>query len=346
MTVNDFLTVEGTSVEKVINLKVRNAYMSFSGELPRWHILHMFEIGGYGLGDFYNLFLALPVRDYYGDYSNYFTSLDIETGEADESIAKWQKVAYSLNSYYDYKTYTSYRLGTDDQVYKLYSMSTPLKVNFNGSNAELNSTEGFMLDVDGFKQNSIAPLKTSGGLNVGEAWLILDDNGNGTWQNNSMDNDDLFGDHLGQVANGYVDMAKTFARELKADEQGQLYIELDNHWWTGLKVWVAKLFGDKTPYASTDLKLLTIGRQELKASDYIKRFYVSYKNVSEYDGTKHNAIFQRAKVVFKDGTVAQSADQYYSLEHQIKRKATAEEIKTLKAKGLFNKLPKQKESRH
>jgi type II secretory pathway pseudopilin PulG len=207
----------------------------------------------------------------------------------------------------------------ENRTYRSRSWATPVKLHMGMNNVAVNDDDHFLMDIDGFTENNTAPIMTPGGLNANEAWLILDRNHNGTWQNNALDNDDLFGDHLGRVKNGYVDLEKTFAHEIKTDAKGNKYIDLrDYNVFGQLQIQFSRTFlGDTVPYAAYDLQLLTRDRRLVPARESVDKIYVTYWDVQEYDKSGLNAIFQRAWVHYKNGSFKTSGDEYYALPNGI-----------------------------
>lgn len=208
-----------------------------------------------------------------------------------------------------------------------YSVITPVKINLDGRNAELNTDDKFTLDVDGFTQETEARRNTPGGLNANEAWLVFDRENNGIWLRSSIDNDDLFGDHGGRVSSGYADLSHTFSHEIKTNDKGEHFIDLTGYNWFGLvQLWVSrKLLGDKTPYAAYDLELLTLDKRLLPARETLRKIYVDARDVREYDNEHANVIIKRAPVEYLDGHTADSADQYFIYVLGAIRKLTPEE---------------------
>ena len=214
---------------------------------------------------------------------------------------------------------------------------SPIKIALNNINAKLNSTDGFNFALKGLGAPSNYTVKTSGGLNNNEAWLFMDRGIQGTWVNNTLDNDDLFGDHMGKYLNGYEELKTVFASQLQTDSNGNQYIPLDTSFWHQTWISIMRFFGNKTPDAARDLKLLTRDRQILNASDYLQRLYVNNWNTMEVDKTSSNAIFQRSWVETKQGRFTQSADQWFHFKSQLIRKATPDEARMVRKQLGFKK---------
>ncbi len=190
---------------------------------------------------------------------------------------------------------------------------TPVKVNLEPKDAVLNSDDHFPFDVDGFTQNKMNPVMTTGGLNQDEAWLVTDRRGNGYFEKNILDGEDVFGDHLGRFKNGYEDLADLYKGELQKDTVGKRYIPLHAlPLWEKIWIWFLRLFGlDKHWNASYDLMLLTRDHHLMPASSYLSKVYVDSWDVNELDQKQQNWIRQRAKVEYNNGMVVESADQWF-----------------------------------
>ncbi len=190
---------------------------------------------------------------------------------------------------------------------------SPVKINLNGQDARLNSDDQFPFDIDGFNANKVSPVKTAGGINTDEAWLVTDRAGNGLFQNGILDGEDVFGDHLGKYRSGYEDLAALYQHQLKTDEKGQRYIPLKPlAWWEKLWLSILRLFGQYKQWdANLDLKLLDRQGKLSPASEVLTKVYVDYKDVSELDKEGLNWIRQRAVVEYTTGKTAQSADQWF-----------------------------------
>jgi hypothetical protein len=175
-------------------------------------------------------------------------------------------------------------------------LHSPIKIALDGSHATLNSTNGFALDVNGFDAAG-GVAKTSGGLNANEAWLVRDRAGDGIAKNGVVDGDDVYGDHQGQFNNGYEDLARDFADEVKVDPTtGRRYLDL----------------ADPNSRAAKELQLLDAGGRLRSASSVVSRIDVDAVSVAESDTTGKNQIRERAEVTYRDGRTALSADQWYA----------------------------------
>lgn len=217
----------------------------------------------------------------------------------------WERVVHNGKSYGVHKV--------TGQIRYYQASRTPVKINLSPTDAVVNSDDKFMLDTDGFASTRVYPLKTPGGLNANEAWLVLDRDNDGTWVNNTLDDTDLFGDHGARVEHGYMDLANTFFDEIKTDAKGNRYLDLTNYSPLGeLQLWFTRtVLGDKKHYAAYDLKLFKRDRSLANARDVLNRVYVDSRSVSEYDRMLENAILQRAWVQYKNGQFHQSGDQYF-----------------------------------
>jgi hypothetical protein len=175
-------------------------------------------------------------------------------------------------------------------------LHSPIKIALDGVNASLNSTNQFKIDLDGFSQGQEA-VRTSGGLNQNEAWLVRDKDGDGIMRNGVVDGRDVYGDHFGKFGNGYEELAKDFASEVRTDPAtGKRYIDLS----------------DPDSRAAQQLKLLDVNGNLVPAGKVLTRIDVDFKDVMEADKTGQNQIRQRGEVTYKDGHTATSADQWYS----------------------------------
>ncbi|HYV44610.1 MAG TPA: hypothetical protein VFA20_07085 [Myxococcaceae bacterium] len=175
-------------------------------------------------------------------------------------------------------------------------MHSPIKIALDGKDAKLDSTHGFALDADGFGQGKGA-VKTSGGLNPNEAWLMRDRAGDGLTKNGVVDGNDVYGDHDGKFSDGYAQLARDYKGELKTDPAtGHRYIDLT----------------DPNSRAAKELKLMDASGKSVPASSVLNRIDVDAVGANERDATGSNQIRQRASVTYKDGHTAQSADQWYA----------------------------------
>ncbi len=188
----------------------------------------------------------------------------------------------------------------------------PVKVNLAGRDAQINSDDRFMFALSGFT-GKLPWIKTAGGLNMDEAWLMADRERNELFYNTVMDGNDVFGDHAGKFKSGYEDLAELFKADLKTDDHGKKYIPLKQmNWFERFWIWLTRFFGQNTDWnPSYDLKLVTRNHNVYYASDMLAKIYVDYKTVNETDKSKQNWIRQRADVVFHNGIRAQSADQWF-----------------------------------
>ncbi len=193
-------------------------------------------------------------------------------------------------------------------------LHSPIKVSLNGVDAKLNSTDSYLVDLDGQHRHGPLRVFSKGGLNDNEAWLVMDRAQNGFWDKHlAVDGDDIFGDHLGQYRSGYEDLQKTFQTHLQVDEQGRRYIQLHPlSWWE--KTWtpVSRALGLSNSDPSFDLKLMTRDKQLVQASDVLTKLYVDYQQVDEWDHHRLNWIGQRAAVTYRNGKAATSADQWFA----------------------------------
>lgn len=173
-------------------------------------------------------------------------------------------------------------------------LHSPIKIALDGKDAQLNSGNGFNIAMNGFGG---AVSKTSGGLNANEAWLVRDREGNGITRNGVVDGNDVYGDHEGRYKDGYQDLARDFADEVKMDPAtGKRYIDLT----------------DPNSRAARELKLLDANGQVRSAAAILKRIDIDGTDVLEADATRKNEIRERANVTYRDGHVAQSADQWFA----------------------------------
>jgi hypothetical protein len=174
-------------------------------------------------------------------------------------------------------------------------LHSPIKIALDGKDAKLNSTNGFKIDLNGFDEKG-GETTTSGGLNANEAWLVRDRAGDGIMKNGVVDGDDVYGDHNGARKDGYDDLARDFASELKTDPKtGKRYLDLS----------------DPKSRAGKELQLLDAQGNLRPARDVLTRIDVEGTAVNERDG-KGNVITARSNVTYKDGHTASSADQWYS----------------------------------
>lgn len=184
--------------------------------------------------------------------------------------------------------------GTTHQVAGT-ELHSPIKISLDGKDAKLNSTNGFAIDLNGFDEKG-GQTTTSGGLNGNEAWLVRDRAGDGVKKNGVVDGDDVYGDHNGTRKDGYDDLARDFASELKTDPKtGKRYLDLS----------------DPNSRAGKELQLLDAQGNLRPAKDVLKRIDVDGTAVDERDG-KGNVITARSSVTYLDGRTATSADQWYS----------------------------------
>ncbi len=184
--------------------------------------------------------------------------------------------------------------GTTHQVAGT-ELHSPIKISLDGKDAKLNSTNGFAIDLNGFDEKG-GQTTTSGGLNSNEAWLVRDRAGDGIKKNGVVDGDDVYGDHNGTRKDGYDDLARDFASELKTDPKtGKRYLDLS----------------DPNSRAGKELQLLDAQGNLRPAKDVLKRIDVDGTAVDERDG-KGNVITARSSVTYVDGRTATSADQWYS----------------------------------
>ncbi|MBM3267595.1 MAG: hypothetical protein FJZ01_08100 [Candidatus Sericytochromatia bacterium] len=175
-------------------------------------------------------------------------------------------------------------------------LHSPIKIALDAKDAALNSTNGFRIDLDGFGRGKEA-VTTSGGLNANEAWLVRDKDGDGITRGGVVDGRDVYGDHEGRFGNGYEELAKDYAADLKTDPAtGKRYLDLS----------------DPNSRAARELKLLDARGNLVPAGQVVKRIGVDFKDVSEADATGQNQIRQRAEVTYADGRKASSADQWYT----------------------------------
>lgn len=195
---------------------------------------------------------------------------------------------------------------------------SPVKVALNGIKTTVNSDNHFYFDADGFNENNFPIIKTSGGLNSNEAWLITDREHNGIMFDDGktqiLDGNDVFGDHLGKYKSGYENLADTYKQYIQVDTTNKHYLALhkvswlEANWMTVLRFF--HLAQEPTP--STDLYLLDIHGNTQLASELLTRIDVDYADVKEFDAEKKNVIFQRGNVSYTDGHIAQGADQWFS----------------------------------
>ncbi len=194
------------------------------------------------------------------------------------------------------------------QTYKINTgFFSPVKIHLHQQDASLNSNDHFQVDPDGFKNTTISPIVTTGGLNPNEAWLVADRNGDGYFKKGVLDGADLFGDHLGRFTSGYEDLSHRYATYLKTDEKGRRYLDLEQ-----ITAWqrLNRLLSYKKPHPS-ELRLLTRDKRLFPAYKVLKRIYVDYDPVFESDENGSNQIRQRAMVVYQNGVTGQSADQWF-----------------------------------
>lgn len=195
---------------------------------------------------------------------------------------------------------------------------SPIKIGLNKQSVQVDSTNQFLVELDGFKKDTFPIIKTTGGITKDEAWLALDRGQAGFYREDVLDGDDIFGDHLAKFPSGYEDLQQQFKNQLHIDREGKAYIELKQlNWfeklWIQLCRFITGLFGVKHDIdINYDLKLLTQDHQVLFASDYASKIYTSYINVKEFDESGKNSIRQRAKVVYIDGSEATSGDVWFS----------------------------------
>lgn len=189
------------------------------------------------------------------------------------------------------------RLQVGDKQYEVAGteLHSPIKIALDGRDARLDSKHGFRIDLDGFGQGQEA-VRTSGGLNSNEGWLVRDKDGDGITRNGVVDGRDVYGDHEGRFANGYHELARDYAAELKIDPTtGRRFLDLS----------------DPRSRAAQELKLLDPSGRTVLAAGLLRRIDVDFVDVRESDATGHNQILQRAQVTYRDGRTASSADQWY-----------------------------------
>ncbi len=222
----------------------------------------------------------------------------------------------------------------------LIDLHSPIKVALNGIDAKLNSTDSYLVDLDGQNRKGQMVVYSKGGLNDNEAWLVMDRARNGFWdKRQALDGDDIFGDHLGKFKSGYEDLGHTFKHHLQVDEQGRRYIQLHPlSWWE--KTWtpVSKALGLSDADPSYDLKLMNRNKEVIQASDVLTKLYVDYNKVDEWDSKGENWIGQRASVTYRTGQAATSADQWFAT-------VTAYKMLTPEELAEFNKLRKHDEEK-
>lgn len=183
-----------------------------------------------------------------------------------------------------------------DQTYDVggTELHSPVKIALDGKDARLDAQHGFKIDLNGFGEKG-GVAKTSGGLNGNEAWLVRDREGNGIVKGGVVDGNDVYGDHNGKVKDGYADLAKDFAGEVKVDPAtGKRYIDLTAP-------------GSR---AGAELKLLDANGKLRPAKDILTRIDVDGTGADERDRAG-NVITARANVTYRDGHTAESADQWF-----------------------------------
>lgn len=176
-------------------------------------------------------------------------------------------------------------------------LHSPIKITLDGKDAQLNSTNGFAIDLNGFQEKG-GRTTTSGGLNANEAWLVRDKAGDGVKKNGVVDGNDVYGDHNGQFKDGYDQLARDYASEIKVDANGKRYIDLT----------------DPNSKAGKELQLLDAQGNLRPAKDVLTRIDVDELDPTAKDETdgKGNVITARGNVTYKDGRTATSADQWYT----------------------------------
>ncbi|MFO0722444.1 MAG: hypothetical protein U1E65_01595 [Myxococcota bacterium] len=173
-------------------------------------------------------------------------------------------------------------------------LHSPIKIALDGKDAQLDSKHGFQIDLNGFQEKG-GVAKTSGGLNQNEAWLVRDRDHNGIVKNGVVDGNDVYGDHNGKRKDGYDDLAKDFATEIKTDPAtGKRYLDLT----------------DPTSRAGAELKLLDAQGNLRPAKEVLKRIDLDEVASNERDAAG-NVITARGAVTYQDGHRAQSADQWF-----------------------------------
>jgi Flp pilus assembly protein TadG len=196
---------------------------------------------------------------------------------------------------------------------------SPLKVNINGGNAVLNSDRPMTFSLS-HRKGGTTLHHTTGSLNPGEAWLMIDRRGNGLVHDGVVDGDDLFTDHDGAKKDAYEDLATTFASSLKKDEYGRTYIPLHviEKKKRAKEQQAHEARADKRAGKereldpSIDLKLLDSNNNVLLASDYFDRIYVDHKNVAVSDAAAKNYILATSIVRDLHGELHQSVDQWFN----------------------------------
>lgn len=232
-------------------------------------------------------------------------------GSASNKTIMWSYVIGAFNRTSSY-TSNMNSLKEVNMVYKdpatgkSYQMNagfySPIKISLAPRDAQLNSSQSLLFDIDGPSQ-SARPFTTSGGLNPTETWLATDRDGDGFWHHGALDGRDVYGDHLGAFSSGYEDLASRYTNDIKTDAQGKRYIALQK----------LTAYQKRRALAdpSHDLKLITADQKILYASDYVSRIYVDYDVVNEVDALQQNRIGQRAGVQYWNGETYSSADQWF-----------------------------------
>jgi hypothetical protein len=237
---------------------------------------------------------------------------------ADSAAEDWERFVKATREIPDLEVIYTATDKPGNPKYKqngLTARYSPIKVALDENHAQLNSDHSFWVDLDGLKASKLPPIKTTGGLNMNEAWLVYDRDNNGLFsKDGELDGNDVFGDHMGRYKSGYEDLFSAFKSSVEVDEAGQKYIALnDLNWFEHTWISAGRFFGwDKTPNPSYDLHLLTLGKQTLPASKLVKRIYTDYKDVKEEDSAKENAILQRGKITYASGKSTESADMWFS----------------------------------
>lgn len=163
----------------------------------------------------------------------------------------------------------------------------PLKISLvAGKDATVNSTDHELLDVNG------KTVKTSGGLNANEAWLVNDPQGTGVMHDGVMDFSKLIGNQDG-AANGFDRLRQLYPDAVKTDADGRQYID--------------------TAIASRDgLRLATSSGQEISADKVVSKIYLDDSATSQSSADGQTTVRQQGEVVYHDGATAKAADEWFT----------------------------------
>ena len=199
---------------------------------------------------------------------------------------------------------------------------SPLKVNLAGGNARINSTQPTLFYLT-LRDNRVLEGHASGGLNPDEGWLMVHrTKGPLVYKNGALNGDNWFGDRDQRSANGFTDLAETFANFIETDKKGQRFIPLNvlSQEERQKKAKIAAQNIGKFMDPSFDLRVLDASNKEHLASDYFSRIYVDYRKVNEPDSPdgkfkdSKNIVLERGTVRSLNGENRAIIDQWFIID--------------------------------